>query len=113
VRVGVRDQGVRIAEPDQQRIFEKFVRLDPNLTSGVSGTVWGAKIRCALREICDLQVVTLILAPHTRQRDRHVQLGQERQRDGVADAQPAAERVGCANSAGRDKRFGILGGSVW
>jgi hypothetical protein len=21
--------------------------------------------------------------------------------------------VGCANSAGRDKRFGILGGSVW
>jgi PAS domain S-box-containing protein len=42
--VSVRDEGLGIPLTEQQRIFEKFYRLDPNLTRGVGGTGLGLYI---------------------------------------------------------------------
>jgi signal transduction histidine kinase len=44
VRVAVRDEGLGIPLTEQSRIFEKFYRLDPNLTRGVGGTGLGLYI---------------------------------------------------------------------
>jgi signal transduction histidine kinase len=44
VRIAVRDQGLGIPLGEQARIFEKFYRLDPNLTRGVGGTGLGLYI---------------------------------------------------------------------
>jgi signal transduction histidine kinase len=44
VRFAVADQGLGIPYPDQRRIFDKFYRLDPNLTRGVGGTGLGLYI---------------------------------------------------------------------
>ena len=43
-RIVVRDPGIGIAHADQQRIFEKFTRLDPGLSRGVGGTGLGLYI---------------------------------------------------------------------
>ena len=43
VRIAVRDEGVGIPQPEQQRIFEKFYRL-PNMNSAVAGTGLGLYI---------------------------------------------------------------------
>jgi PAS domain S-box-containing protein len=44
VRFSVCDRGLGIPTVEQQRIFEKFYRLDPNLTRGVGGTGLGLYI---------------------------------------------------------------------
>jgi signal transduction histidine kinase len=44
VRVTVKDEGLGIPVLEQQRIFDKFNRLDPNLTRGVGGTGLGLYI---------------------------------------------------------------------
>ena len=44
VRFVVRDEGLGIPPGERQRIFEKFYRLDPNLTRGVGGTGLGLYI---------------------------------------------------------------------
>jgi signal transduction histidine kinase len=44
VRFAVRDQGLGIPEAEQERIFDKFHRLDPYLQRGVSGTGLGLYI---------------------------------------------------------------------
>jgi PAS domain S-box-containing protein len=44
VRFRVTDQGLGIPPAEQDRIFEKFFRLDPNLTRGVGGTGLGLYI---------------------------------------------------------------------
>jgi PAS domain S-box-containing protein len=44
LRISVRDEGLGIPLTEQQRIFEKFYRLDPNLTRGVGGTGLGLYI---------------------------------------------------------------------
>jgi signal transduction histidine kinase len=44
VRFSVRDEGLGIPAPEQERIFEKFNRLDPHLTRGVTGTGLGLYI---------------------------------------------------------------------
>ena len=44
VRFAVSDEGVGIPHAEQRRIFEKFHRLDPNLTAGVSGSGLGLYI---------------------------------------------------------------------
>jgi PAS domain S-box-containing protein len=44
LRFSVRDQGIGIPPPEQDRIFEKFYRLDPDLTRGVGGTGLGLYI---------------------------------------------------------------------
>src|SRR5262249_60019646 len=41
VRFSVRDEGPGIPLNQQERIFEKFYRLDPNMTNGVGGTGLG------------------------------------------------------------------------
>jgi signal transduction histidine kinase len=41
VRFAVSDEGLGIAEEDQERVFDKFERLDPDLARGVSGTGLG------------------------------------------------------------------------
>ncbi|MGH3025313.1 MAG: sensor histidine kinase, partial [Gaiellaceae bacterium] len=44
VRVSVRDPGLGIPLAEQRRVFEKFYRLDPNMTRGVGGTGLGLYI---------------------------------------------------------------------
>ena len=44
VRFAVRDRGLGIPASEQERIFEKFFRLDPNLSRGVGGTGLGLYI---------------------------------------------------------------------
>jgi PAS domain S-box-containing protein len=44
VRFTVEDEGLGIPPPEQERIFEKFYRLDPQLTRGVGGTGLGLYI---------------------------------------------------------------------
>jgi PAS domain S-box-containing protein len=44
VRISVGDEGLGIPPAEQHRIFEKFYRLDPNLTRGVGGTGLGLYI---------------------------------------------------------------------
>jgi signal transduction histidine kinase len=44
VRFSIRDEGVGIPPNQQERIFEKFYRLDPNMTQGVGGTGLGLYI---------------------------------------------------------------------
>jgi two-component system phosphate regulon sensor histidine kinase PhoR len=44
VRFYVRDQGLGVPAEEQRRIFDKFYRLDPNMTAGVGGTGLGLYI---------------------------------------------------------------------
>jgi PAS domain S-box-containing protein len=44
VRFSVRDEGLGIAPAEQRRIFEKFYRVDPNLSRGIGGTGLGLYI---------------------------------------------------------------------
>ena len=44
LRVAVSDEGLGIPPSEQRRIFEKFYRLDPDLTRGVGGTGLGLYI---------------------------------------------------------------------
>jgi two-component system phosphate regulon sensor histidine kinase PhoR len=44
VRLSVSDQGIGIAPAEHERIFEKFYRLDPQLSRGVGGTGLGLYI---------------------------------------------------------------------
>jgi signal transduction histidine kinase len=44
VRFAVRDEGLGIPDEEQERIFDKFHRLDPYLQRGVSGTGLGLYI---------------------------------------------------------------------
>jgi two-component system phosphate regulon sensor histidine kinase PhoR len=44
MRFSVRDEGIGIPRGEQERIFEKFYRLDPDLTRGVGGTGLGLYI---------------------------------------------------------------------
>jgi signal transduction histidine kinase len=44
VRFVVRDEGLGIPAAEQRRLFDKFYRLDPNLTRGVGGTGLGLYI---------------------------------------------------------------------
>jgi len=44
VLFAVRDEGLGIPLKEPERIFEKFFRLDPNLTRGVGGTGLGLYI---------------------------------------------------------------------
>jgi PAS domain S-box-containing protein len=44
IRFEVSDTGLGVPYPEQERIFEKFYRLDPNLTRGVGGTGLGLYI---------------------------------------------------------------------
>jgi signal transduction histidine kinase len=50
VRFSVVDEGMGIPSHEQARIFEKFYRLDPNLTSGIGGTGLGLYICSELVE---------------------------------------------------------------
>jgi PAS domain S-box-containing protein len=44
IRLRVEDEGLGVPPAEQDRIFEKFFRLDPNLTRGVGGTGLGLYI---------------------------------------------------------------------
>jgi PAS domain S-box-containing protein len=48
VRFSVSDTGLGIPEREQRRIFEKFYRLDPNMTRGIGGTGLGLYISAEL-----------------------------------------------------------------
>jgi two-component system sensor histidine kinase/response regulator len=43
-RFSVRDEGRGIPSDEAERVFEKFYRLDPNMTEGVGGTGLGLYI---------------------------------------------------------------------
>ena len=49
----VRDQGLGIPAGEQARIFEKFYRLDPEMTRGIGGTGLGLYICSELLERMD------------------------------------------------------------
>jgi signal transduction histidine kinase len=49
-RFSVRDEGLGIPTADQERIFERFHRLDPNMTRGVGGSGLGLYISRELVE---------------------------------------------------------------
>jgi signal transduction histidine kinase len=44
VRFAVKDEGLGVPPAEHRRIFEKFYRLDPDLTRGVGGTGLGLYI---------------------------------------------------------------------
>jgi PAS domain S-box-containing protein len=44
LRFAVRDEGLGIPENERTRVFEKFYRLDPNMTRGIGGTGLGLYI---------------------------------------------------------------------
>jgi two-component system phosphate regulon sensor histidine kinase PhoR len=44
VRFFVKDEGIGVPEEDRERIFEKFIRLDPQMTRGIGGTGLGLYI---------------------------------------------------------------------
>ena len=44
VRFGVRDEGLGIPAAEHRRVFEKFYRLDPDMTRGIGGTGLGLYI---------------------------------------------------------------------
>jgi two-component system phosphate regulon sensor histidine kinase PhoR len=44
VRFAISDRGLGIPQAEQRRIFEKFYRLDPNMTRGIGGTGLGLYI---------------------------------------------------------------------
>ena len=50
VRFSVRDEGIGISADEQAQIFERFHRLDPNMTRGVGGTGLGLYISRELVE---------------------------------------------------------------
>jgi PAS domain S-box-containing protein len=50
LRFAVRDEGLGVPPVEQRRIFEKFYRLDPDLTRGVGGTGLGLYISRELLE---------------------------------------------------------------
>ena len=50
LRYAVRDEGLGVPPEEHRRIFEKFYRLDPNLTRGVGGTGLGLYISRELLE---------------------------------------------------------------
>jgi signal transduction histidine kinase len=50
VRFRVVDEGMGIPADEQERIFEKFYRLDPNMTQGIGGTGLGLYICSELVE---------------------------------------------------------------
>ena len=64
VCIEVADEGIGIAEADQARIFERFVRLDPALTRGTGGTGLGLYI---CRELVDRMGGRITV----RSRERH------------------------------------------
>jgi signal transduction histidine kinase len=55
-RFSVRDHGPGIPFEEQERIFDKFYRLDPNMTKGVGGTGLGLYICRELIESMDGQI---------------------------------------------------------
>jgi signal transduction histidine kinase len=62
VRVSVADQGLGVPAGERERIFEKFYRLDPDLTRGVGGTGLGLYIS---RQYIDQMRGRLWLEPRT------------------------------------------------
>src|SRR5207237_7005949 len=44
LRFAVHDRGLGVPESERKRIFEKFYRLDPNMTRGIGGTGLGLYI---------------------------------------------------------------------
>jgi two-component system sensor histidine kinase VicK len=44
VRWAIRDEGLGIPPGERRRVFEKFFRLDPNMTHGIGGTGLGLYI---------------------------------------------------------------------
>jgi signal transduction histidine kinase len=50
VRIQVADHGPGVPFGERRRVFEKFVRLDPNMRSGVNGTGLGLYIARELVE---------------------------------------------------------------
>ena len=46
----MRDEGLGIAAGDQSRVFEKFTRLDPQMSRGIGGTGLGLYV---CRELVD------------------------------------------------------------
>jgi PAS domain S-box-containing protein len=56
MRFSVRDEGLGVPPAEHRRIFEKFYRLDPDLTRGVGGTGLGLYISRELLERMDGQI---------------------------------------------------------
>jgi two-component system, OmpR family, sensor histidine kinase VicK len=53
VHFSVSDEGIGIPQSEQRRIFDKFYRLDPNMTRGIGGTGLGLFICRELIRLMD------------------------------------------------------------
>jgi signal transduction histidine kinase len=53
VRIDVRDEGLGIPPSEQQRVFEKFYRLDPEMARGIGGSGLGLYISRKIVEQMD------------------------------------------------------------
>ena len=68
VRFRVADEGLGIPPAEQDRIFEKFFRLDPNLTRGVGGTGLGLYISRELVHADERPHLGRLRRPHAARR---------------------------------------------
>jgi signal transduction histidine kinase len=53
VHFSISDEGIGIPQAEQRRIFDKFYRLDPNMTRGIGGTGLGLFICRELVRLMD------------------------------------------------------------
>ena len=96
IRFRIEDQGLGIPPAEHGRIFEKFYRLDPNLTRGVGGTGLGLYISHARAHLGRLRRPARV--------DLHDRAAARELTRGLAPPRHGTERLRTRRRAGRQGR---------